>query len=383
MTKFWVSIPLCLLALALPITIAPINIALGLLTFGLLLSALLGRTIAWRQARNAAVYALIAYCLVGVFVSVVGVNFSVSLPQLYRDFHKLWVLTLLLITIEMEAPAAATWALGAGFTIAAVNALEQIISGKGLDGSRAHAFVHPVTFGEDMAIAVLGGLCLLYGHSTSKLSTRTRSVTLLFILICGAALFFSQTRAAFLGLLIGYFVLCLAHTPMRKQIPWLMSGAALGFLTWQMLPHSRSFTLATHETRLTLWSVAWHAFKDHPWTGVGIGNYKTVFTHYFSGSLEGESVWGSAHNLYLHNLAERGLMGLAALIYVFTTLTLRAWRRVQDNPHVWNLWALSALIAFLVMNLTEIAFQNEQMATLILFLWARAESDPNDSHKKW
>ena len=85
-------------------------------------------------------------------------------------------------------------------------------------------------------------------------------------------------------------------------------------------------------------------------------------------------MWGSAHNLYLHQLAERGVPGLAALAWVLGALTLRAWRRVQENPNAWNLWAWTALIAFLTLNFTEISFQNEQTATLILFIWAAAEA---------
>jgi hypothetical protein len=32
------------------------------------------------------------------------------------------------------------------------------------------------------------------------------------------------------------------------------------------------------------------------------------------------------------------------------------------------------MAAFIVMNLTEVAFQNELVATLLLFIWARAEA---------
>jgi O-antigen ligase len=107
---------------------------------------------------------------------------------------------------------------------------------------------------------------------------------------------------------------------------------------------------------------------------VGVGNYRTLFNHYFMGTYDGESVWGSAHNLYIHQAAERGLIGLAALAAVLGTMTARAWQRARTAPDGLNLWAFAASVAFLVMNLTEVAFQTEQVACLIIFIWAYAEA---------
>ena len=126
--------------------------------------------------------------------------------------------------------------------------------------------------------------------------------------------------------------------------------------------------------RVIFWKVAWGMFLDHPWLGVGPGHYQTAYSDYFQGKLAGQWVWGSAHNLYLHQLAERGLLGLSALLAALSALTWRAWRRARLLPDGLNLWALAACAAFLVMNLTEVAFQNEQVTTLFLFIWTWAEA---------
>ena len=126
----------------------------------------------------------------------------------------------------------------------------------------------------------------------------------------------------------------------------------------------------SQNARYVLWSVAWRIFRDHPLTGAGPANYSTLFTTYFQGALDNERVWGSAHSLYLHQLAERGLIGAAGLAAALGTLAAGAWRAARRDGGARSLWAVSALAAYLVMNLTEVAFQNELLTTLMLFIWA-------------
>jgi O-antigen ligase len=111
-------------------------------------------------------------------------------------------------------------------------------------------------------------------------------------------------------------------------------------------------------------------FLTYPWTGTGPANYHTLFEHYFSGSLDNERIWSSAHNLYLHQLAERGLLGITALIGALATLGRTAWVAARREATARSLWAAAAIPAFLIMNLTETAFQNEQLTTFLLFIWA-------------
>jgi O-antigen ligase len=128
--------------------------------------------------------------------------------------------------------------------------------------------------------------------------------------------------------------------------------------------------------RLVYWDVAWRMGRDHPWTGVGLNNYRKEFKNYYSGPLQGGAIdWGSAHNLYLQQVAERGLLGVAALLLLFTALWNGSFRRVRQDPNAWNLWAWGGITAFLIMNLTEVAFQTEILWMLVLFIWIHAEKN--------
>ena len=79
--------------------------------------------------------------------------------------------------------------------------------------------------------------------------------------------------------------------------------------------------------------------------------------------------WGNAHNVYLHQLAERGFLGLILLLAALWLMLLGAWRAEQARRDAWTLWAAAATAAFLVMNLTEVAWQTEQVFTLFIFVW--------------
>ena len=138
---------------------------------------------------------------------------------------------------------------------------------------------------------------------------------------------------------------------------------------------SSSNMLQGQSMRFVYWDVAWRMGMDHLWTGVGHNNYRALFPHYFIGVMEdGSRSWGTAHNLYLHHFAERGLLGLGALLLFLGAFWLRALRRALIRPDAWQLWGLATATAFLIMNLTEVALQVEMIWMLVFFVWIWAEA---------
>lgn len=74
--------------------------------------------------------------------------------------------------------------------------------------------------------------------------------------------------------------------------------------------------------RLAHWIAGIHMFLDHPWLGVGIGNYPDVYQNYyitiFVNSL------GHAHNYYINIAAEMGAIGLTIFLLFLFALFLAA-----------------------------------------------------------
>lgn len=370
----------------LPVSIAGINIAAAVLTALVLQDALFSRRLRWEALSQPAMNALLLYCAAGLFASLAGKDPSRSLSFFAKDLHKVWILGLLLAALSLAPTPQAYKPLAAGFALVILAGLWQVATQTtgGDAWVRAHAFVHPVTFGEQMVLALLGGLCF-WNLPEPGTSRWARSLPASFLAAAGLALILNQTRSALLGLAAGFLALAAVDKRLRRYAAWAAAVGLAVVLLWELMPTGgRSLRemfgqgtlwlpdgkLNPHLARLGLWKVAIEAFLDNPWTGVGPGNYRSVFMLYFHGGIDGENVWSSAHNLYLHQLAERGLLGLGALAWALFALAAQAWRRARANPNPWTLWAWASMAAFLVMNLTEVAFQNEQMTTLLLFAWA-------------
>jgi O-antigen ligase len=84
--------------------------------------------------------------------------------------------------------------------------------------------------------------------------------------------------------------------------------------------------------RLAHWQAAEAMFDNHPWLGVGIGNYSAAYPIY------AQPHWydplGHAHNVYLNFLAETGVLGLTAFgvfwLGAFWLAARVAWRRATS-----------------------------------------------------
>jgi len=99
---------------------------------------------------------------------------------------------------------------------------------------------------------------------------------------------------------------------------------------------------------------------------------KKVFKRFHPEPVGYLDTWGSLHSIYIHQAAERGLLGLGALLLLFAALFLFALRRYRTGPGPYTLWALCALPAYFVMNLTEISFQHVHTSFAIFLALAFA-----------
>jgi O-antigen ligase len=373
-----VAAALVLCALALPVSIAGSNIALALLALALIARARAdGRRIAATWRSEPALAALILYAVAGLIAGALSAVPAASLRDAIKDFHRLWSLGLFAAALALEPETPVLEALAASFAAMALYGIVQTMFGGRPHGMmvRAHGFVHAVVYGEQMALAALGAACVLL-RPTSKTPRRAAAV---FLALVFTALVLTQTRMALFAAFIGFaFVALLEPRARRWALPALLVVAAVG-AAWEFMPdggRSLSSLLKPydpanpHQARFALWDVALKMFRDHPLSGVGPGGYHRLFASYHPGMIEGENAWGSAHNLYLHQLAERGLLGGIALLVLCATLFTRARRAARAEIDARSLWSAGAVAAFLAMSLTETSFQNEQFSALFLLIWA-------------
>lgn len=183
-----------------------------------------------------------------------------------------------------------------------------------------------------------------------------------------------QSRSSYLGLLVGGSILGVLVFFRRKELRvprrWLAWGA-LGAAAAAALsvafaaPEGLLRTAAERATsifalhsdpsiagRLQIWRDTSRMAADHPWLGVGAGNFQVRLLEYFDmDGAVGETVgwvWLTPHNDLLGVLAEKGIFGLIFFAAVFLVAAVRLLRVVwTDRPKEDSLLALFTLMSLL------------------------------------
>ncbi|MFI5349485.1 MAG: O-antigen ligase family protein [Elusimicrobiota bacterium] len=379
MPRSFVAVALVLCAILLPISIALSNIALGLVSVAVIIR--LRRdgdrvVAAWR--REPLMSALLLYAAAGLVAALLSGAPAESQRDAIKDLHRLWPLGITVAALALDPETPVGPALGISFGAMALYGIGQTAFGGRPEGVlvRAHGFVHPVVYGEMMALAVLGGASALLRPR----SRRARAAAAAFTIAAFAALILSGTRMALGGVLAGVALMALLEPRARRWVlPALMAGAA-AVAAWEFAPigyRERALSSVLKpgnidgtSTRRILWDVALKIFRDHPLTGAGPGGYRRLFPLYHPEAIDRQTSWASAHNLYLHQLAERGVLGGAVLFVLCALMIARPVRAARRGGGTSALWTAGAVAAFLVMSLTETSFQNEQFGALLMLIWA-------------
>ncbi|MEZ4767042.1 MAG: O-antigen ligase family protein [Caldilineales bacterium] len=336
-------------------------------------------------------------------VALVGaVSYREGLPELLK-----WVQVLVLYVVVAAAlpRARAGWLL-AGLLVAAVSqallGLHQFLNQAGPDEFvlmgrflRAYGtFRQPNPYAGYLGLAAplavslaiwawTATLAARRGHSQLRLDVvpdRWQRVLLpaAAAVICLGVLV-SWSRGAWLALAAALLVVLLAHA--RRAAPVLIAAAvllaliAVVFGLADLLPASISarvgdlgdyiglIDIARTEVtdasfsvieRLAHWQAAINMWTDHPWLGVGPGNYATVYEIYRLPRWQ--DALGHAHNVYLNVAAESGVVGLAGYLVLWAASIWQALRTTASN---WRLVAavgagvLGALVHATVHNVFD------------------------------
>lgn len=149
---------------------------------------------------------------------------------------------------------------------------------------------------------------------------------------------------------------------------------------------------ASFKIRITYWKVGLSIIRDNFWTGVGLGNFGTVYPkHQYLGAGDVQA----AHNDYLQFFAETGVFGFLAFGLFWGYFGLWGARRIvreRDKDERWLLCGIyGGALAFLVHALVEFNFYNPSLAAVEFFVaglfFARARagdsSRAGDEGKSW
>src|ERR1700738_144012 len=202
------------------------------------------------------------------------------------------------------------------------------------------------------------------------------------------ALFLSASRGGIISFAAELALLTLLLILRRARGKHVLAGAvillsAFMLVSWlgarQILERFSSMQSleATSGKRASMRLDTWHIFREHPWTGTGLGTLQTVFPAYET--LYDAKIVNHSHNDYLEALAETGIAGAACCAWFLGALFFHSLRRVllQDKSFsaALHLSGLVACTGFLVHSLVDFNLHIPGNALLFFLLANLATAD--------
>ncbi len=359
----------------------------------LLLGAWLARGVARRQIRFQLSKTTLAI-LAMVCLAALSIGYSANQTLAVKESLK-WLELLVMVFIVLDRVTdqrRALWVLGALFAAGAAEAAYgayQFATGSGPDQfavqGALRAFGHfdqPNPFAGYLT-TILPLAVLMAATPGNPTLFRWYSLACSGAIAVGIGL--SQSRGAWLGGLFAIVALVLmwSRTTRRLVVPGAIAAtlavvlAVSGLLppavldrVAQTIEYFGVFDVRTVQVtsenwavveRMAHWQAGWYMFLDHPWLGVGAGNYAEAYPAYFVGPWP--EALGHAHNFYLNMLAELGVVG-GALLLLILGLAVRhlgtSLLRSEDQQRTF--WravlagAVGSLVVFSVHNLFDSLF---------------------------
>ena len=369
-------------AFFVPISIAGMQIALGVAATGLLL--------AWprplRTALDAPVLAFVGLAILSDLWAPDGPP-PLAYATLWRSLLGFFVVAHGLRLLPREAPLKVVYCACAGLALSSLVGLVQYRTGVDLV-YLSHLRSTPALVDAPGVPGRFGAM----GFFTSRL-TFGHGATVLAAFLLGALAAGAVPRRR-IWIAAGAAVLGLAAVAATfDRAAWLAAGAAVALITIgspsrvrrALLPalalmlllaslhggirerFGSSFSAGANSDRVFLWTQAMRIIRDHPLRGVGFGNYPRVCGRYYDqvDPAFGMRTW--AHNLELSTLAETGPLGLLALLWLLSTAAVALRRRLR--PGGLALGGLAALTAFFVIaQAHDVLYDSKVMYGLWLLL---------------
>ena len=199
------------------------------------------------------------------------------------------------------------------------------------------------------------------------------------LLMSVLALLANVTRGAWLACVVTifvYFIFSLWLYKDKKNFLGILSVIFFCALLYLFSPTigEKAITVTDpdhtlNRERVLLWESSCNMFSDHKLTGLGPGNFGKYYREHYILPEAKEDKLDDAHNNYFHMLAETGIIGIIAYLYLLFTLlwlSFRAFYRKREN--IMALACFLMVIAFMVKGLSEFSFGRGSNMRLIWFL---------------
>jgi O-antigen ligase len=245
--------------------------------------------------------------------------------------------------------------------------------GERLSGSLVNPSVYTATL-------IFAGLYLLQAAIIQKKGF-IRNIYILVLLLCFVCVFFSFSRASWLGGILVFLGLFYLYPKFLIRLSLIMSPVVVLLLSRGLFSNElqfasqRLYSAESEQTalsRLPVFLAAYRMFQEKPYFGWGYGNFDR-FDRQFQGrvaELVSPSKDHASHNVYLSIIAEQGLLGLSLyllpLIYWFI-YSMRVLPRLPTGGFLSRQWL--ALLWLVILNFIVLNNFSNLIVVFGLGLW--------------
>ncbi|MCK4841790.1 MAG: O-antigen ligase family protein [Methylococcales bacterium] len=191
---------------------------------------------------------------------------------------------------------------------------------------------------------------------------------LLMLSIILTALFLSHSRGGFLSSLFAitvFLITSLLAGKLKKGKSLLMLVALLSIITFSFWNSSDKLIermdniQLTKETngRIAVYAILNQAIAENPWLGTGYGSFEKSFRLYRNQSIR--AYYTAAHNTYLENIFELGILPTLALCIAILLIAIRCLQGIWTRKRYWYYPAIgfSATLLVGVHSLVDFSLQ--------------------------
>ncbi|MBS1242629.1 MAG: O-antigen polymerase [Nitrospirae bacterium] len=235
--------------------------------------------------------------------------------------------------------------------------------------------VHHIWFSNLNAVGLYAALSFLF-FGMVKSNRALRIFLAVFLVFAVFSILFSLSRTAWFGLFAAGIVLSylLARTKrwFLLALATMIAGCLLAYqfsaivqsrvnsIFSDIALYTRGETFSNVGDRFVMWKAAFSMFLSNPLMGVGTGDYMATMREYIAAGTVPERILGfnQPHNMYLFALATNGLLGLAALLFLFSRVLVLSLplREAQPGQKQFRFLAVAVAVHYLVAGLTDSLF---------------------------
>ena len=195
----------------------------------------------------------------------------------------------------------------------------------------------------------------------------------------GFGMYGNQSRGSWLFSMIMVPIVSLPYI-LKRFIYVVVVLAALGGVVWgfstqpQYVARFESITNTTTDGsnlgRFDVWTSSINMFKDHPVTGVGIGQWRTIYEVSYRLPTENQHLY-HAHNNFIQLLGEVGLLGLLGVLIFYGSIIVDNFVVWFKNRDPYSLCAMIAVICYVfVFGQVEYTLDNSSGMRIMYFMLA-------------